>query len=375
MFHLVIIALVVCAAGYASFMPNRASSRASSLINPADGLSYSGVIESGNLSADQALKSTTPGGTGQGGPVVSAGLAQRNSTEVLSAGLAAPTQAQVLAPVPSSLGCDTSQSDKYCVYTVQPGDTLSSIADAAGLTSTEDVANWELLVHSNKPDIVSEDDLLQIGQKLRIPRGNGAIHTVLSSETLSDIAEQFDVPIDDIINENGINDANALGIGTELLIPSPKRFATPIILADPDTGGGGGGGGGIVGGGARSDFGFIWPISGPISSYFGPGHPLGIDIDLFGNGGVPIAAAKAGTVSFAGGNPCCSYGYYVVIDHGDGYQTLYAHLSAITVSVGERVVQGEMIGRGGSTGYSTGTHLHFEVHRNGAIVNPLSYLP
>jgi murein DD-endopeptidase MepM/ murein hydrolase activator NlpD len=65
----------------------------------------------------------------------------------------------------------------------------------------------------------------------------------------------------------------------------------------------------------------------------------------------------------------------VVIDHGDGFQTLYAHLSSIAVSQGQRVAQGQLIGYGGSTGYSTGTHLHFEVHRNGSIVNPLNYLP
>jgi len=83
----------------------------------------------------------------------------------------------------------------------------------------------------------------------------------------------------------------------------------------------------------------------------------------------------AGVVTFAGGNACCSYGLYVVIDHGNGYQTLYAHLSKVSVSVGERVSQGELIGYGGRSGYATGPHLHFEVHVSGAIVDPLAYLP
>jgi murein DD-endopeptidase MepM/ murein hydrolase activator NlpD len=122
--------------------------------------------------------------------------------------------------------------------------------------------------------------------------------------------------------------------------------------------------------------GFIWPVTGPITSYFGPSHPLGIDIGLGPNGvGIPIHAAMAGTVSFAGGNACCSYGYYVVVDHGGGFQTLYGHLSKIDVSVGESVSQGETVGLSGTTGYSTGPHLHFEVHLNGKVVNPLSYLP
>jgi len=83
----------------------------------------------------------------------------------------------------------------------------------------------------------------------------------------------------------------------------------------------------------------------------------------------------AGVVTFAGGNACCSYGLYVVIEHGNGYQTLYAHLSKVSVSVGERVSQGELIGYGGRTGYATGPHLHFEVYVNGAVVDPLAYLP
>jgi len=82
-----------------------------------------------------------------------------------------------------------------------------------------------------------------------------------------------------------------------------------------------------------------------------------------------------GTVSFAGGNTCCSYGLYVVVDHANGYQTLYAHLSSISVTKGQTVSQGQVLGKGGRTGYATGNHLHYEVHLNGNIVNPLSYLP
>jgi murein DD-endopeptidase MepM/ murein hydrolase activator NlpD len=131
-------------------------------------------------------------------------------------------------------------------------------------------------------------------------------------------------------------------------------------------GGGGGGGGGA---------GFMWPTTGPISSRFGPGHPLGIDIDLYSNANAPIVASASGTVTFAGGNTCCSYGLYVIVDHGNGYQTLYAHLSRISVSVGAKVAQGQVLGNGGRTGYATGNHLHFEVHRNGAVINPTSVLP
>jgi murein DD-endopeptidase MepM/ murein hydrolase activator NlpD len=121
--------------------------------------------------------------------------------------------------------------------------------------------------------------------------------------------------------------------------------------------------------------GFIWPAAGPISSYFGPSHPLGIDIDFYANPNQPVRAAAAGTVTFAGGDACCSYGLYVIIDHGNGFSTLYAHFSAIAVRTGQRVSQGQVIGAGGHTGYATGDHLHFEVRRDDLVVNPLNYLP
>jgi murein DD-endopeptidase MepM/ murein hydrolase activator NlpD len=119
----------------------------------------------------------------------------------------------------------------------------------------------------------------------------------------------------------------------------------------------------------------MWPLGGPVSSPYGPGHPLGIDIDAYHLAGSAVAAATSGTVLFAGGNACCSYGLYVVIMSDTGIETLYAHLDAIYVGQGEYVSQGQAIGVVGSTGYSTGVHLHFEVIDNGVRQNPLNYLP
>jgi Peptidase family M23/LysM domain len=193
------------------------------------------------------------------------------------------------------------------------------------------------------------------------------IHEVVSDETLSDIASNFGVSTADImaVTANAITDANQLQRGQILLIPNPTQFSID----------GGSGGGTVLPVGPTSATGFIWPTSGPITSYFGPGHPLGIDIGLYANPSSPIIAALPGTVVFAGGNACCSYGYYVVVDHANGFETLYAHLSEIDVSVGEQVSQGEVLGIAGTTGYSTGVHLHFEVHKNGSVVDPLQYLP
>ncbi|RNC28811.1 MAG: Murein DD-endopeptidase MepM [Candidatus Dichloromethanomonas elyunquensis] len=125
--------------------------------------------------------------------------------------------------------------------------------------------------------------------------------------------------------------------------------------------------------GSGSISGLIWPISGPITSYYGYRHGRfhsGIDID--GVTGQPYAAAAAGTVTLAGWDG--SYGYCIVIDHGNGVATRYAHSSKLLVHVGNTVSKGQTIGLVGSTGNSTGSHLHFEVIINGGTVNPLSYL-
>ncbi|MGH2585699.1 MAG: peptidoglycan DD-metalloendopeptidase family protein [Dehalococcoidia bacterium] len=120
---------------------------------------------------------------------------------------------------------------------------------------------------------------------------------------------------------------------------------------------------------------FIWPVSGrSITTGFSGGHP-GIDIDQFPSGGNPVVAAAAGRVSFAGGNPCCSYGLHVKVEHRDGTMALYAHLQSIDVREGQEVTQGQTLGKSGSTGYSTGAHLHFELHMGGAQVDPLGQLP
>lgn len=120
---------------------------------------------------------------------------------------------------------------------------------------------------------------------------------------------------------------------------------------------------------------FVWPAVGDITSYMDANHPMGIDIGLDYGGDSPIRAAARGVVEFAGGSDGDTYGYYVKVDHGDGLVTLYAHLSEILVSPGQAVDQGEVIGYGGSTGKSSGKHLHFEVRQGDYLANPLDLLP
>lgn len=120
---------------------------------------------------------------------------------------------------------------------------------------------------------------------------------------------------------------------------------------------------------------FIWPVANrSVTTRFGPSHP-GIDVDEFPSGGNPVVATAAGKVVFAGGNPCCSYGLNVRVEHPGGAMSLYAHLATVEVREGQEVAQGQRLGLSGNTGFSTGAHLHFELHIGGSPVDPMGQLP
>ena len=121
-----------------------------------------------------------------------------------------------------------------------------------------------------------------------------------------------------------------------------------------------------------SRYAFAWPAAGSISQGMSIIHPSGIDVRAAI--GDPIEAVRAGKVRYAGGDPCCVYGYYVIVDHGEGWTSLYGHLSEISVEAGDHVQQGDVLGLAGNTGRSDGAHLHFELWSESGPVNPLSYL-
>jgi hypothetical protein len=120
---------------------------------------------------------------------------------------------------------------------------------------------------------------------------------------------------------------------------------------------------------------FAWPVEGPITSYMSSDHPLGIDIGLSEERSREIKAAADGTVKFSGGSDDDSYGFHIVIDHGNRVETLYGHLSQRIAHEGDVMRQGQLIGIGGSSGKSDGMHLHFEVSKDGRQFDPLELLP
>jgi hypothetical protein len=123
---------------------------------------------------------------------------------------------------------------------------------------------------------------------------------------------------------------------------------------------------------ALSPYRFMWPADYPLVQGMWAGHPLGIDIGV--PYGQPVRAVRDGRVIFAGGDVCCNYGLFVIVEHADGWSSLYGHFSRIDVKFGDPVWQGQVLGLSGQTGHADGPHVHFELHLNGAVVDPLAYL-
>ena len=183
----------------------------------------------------------------------------------------------------------------------------------------------------------------------------GIIHEVQLHETLAEIADLYDADVADIIafEPNNLGDASTLREGMTILVPGGRIVAHQVL---------------------QSPFGFIWPAAGQVTSWFGPVHPDGIDIGM--PRGTPVVAAAAGQVTFVGGQPCCSYGYYVIIKHDQTFTTRYGQFSRFAVTLlGQQVEQGGLIGYSGATGDATEPHLHFELRRSRTPQNPLHYLP
>jgi murein DD-endopeptidase MepM/ murein hydrolase activator NlpD len=236
---------------------------------------------------------------------------------------------------------------------------------------------------------ISDEDVLAVGQLIRVPATDGVLHEMRLGDTLSDVADRYGIDLSAIttFTSNGIETPDDVQEMQLVFVPGGTVAPPPppepeVVPAEPPAASDGVTPAAPAAPSAAPSapaftpsVGLIWPTSGPISSYMGPGHPLGIDIDLYNNPGAAIASATSGVVTFAGGDPCCSYGLYVVVVSPGGIETLYAHFGSINVVQGQQISQGDVLGYGGCTGYCTGNHLHFEVIDNGSRVDPLSYLP
>lgn len=243
--------------------------------------------------------------------------------------------------------------EEILAYEVQGNDTLVDIASRFRIT-------LDTLLWAND---IAPDHLLYLGDKLRIPPIDGVIYHVVEGDALHKIAETHQSNPVAIAEYNRIGLSTSLFPGMELIIP---QGVLPEELRKTS------------GDGQLSQreqpvaaFGeFRWPTQGAITQYF---HARHLALDIGNRTGTPIVAADAGQVVIAGWSPI-GYGYRIVINHGNGWVTTYNHLSTFAVSVGDYVKAGEYIGAMGSTGYSTGPHLHFEVLYQNRFRNPLPLL-
>ncbi len=246
----------------------------------------------------------------------------------------------VVAPMTEAEREASRNNGEISVYTVREGDTLSQIAEMYGVTSNT------ILWANDLPSASS----MQPGDVLVILPIVGVRHTVTEGETLASIAKEYDADMDEVLEYNNLVSSDAIAIGDELIIPGGSIETTVTYATKPTP---------TSSTGGTSKLGFTHPVPGAVRTQGIHGYN-GVD---FGSAfGTAIRAAAAGEVivsKSSGWNG--GYGQYIVVRHGNGTQTLYAHLSANNVSVGDWVASGQTIGAMGNSGRSTGTHLHFEV--------------
>lgn len=241
-------------------------------------------------------------------------------------------------------------------YIVRSGETINSLASDFGLTALT-------LKYANN----LSGNTLKVGQELRVPPIDGLYVTIKRNDTLGSIANRYKVNVDDIKKYNGLTANGTIVTGQELLIPGavmPKTQSSPASggnISVPDRSP------------VQYSGKFIWPTESPtrfISQGVRKGH-MALDLNRLNGWGVYASAAGVVKTKTTRGG----YGNLITINHGGGWETYYAHLAQFKVAPGEYVQQGQLIAIMGSTGRSTGPHVHFEIRKGGNPLNPLSYLP
>lgn len=248
-------------------------------------------------------------------------------------------------------------------YVVLEGDTLYSIGNRFKISA-------DAIRYVNN---LADADTISIGQELIIPPISGIIHKVKNGDTLDKLSKLYDVPSQAIADFNYLTDLTSLSVGSELVIPDAKIPQQSTLAVTPGRGQINSTEAPVYTSGTKKGW-CIWPTTTRIITQYYSWYHSGLDVATpWFSAMPPINACASGRVVRAGWDPT-GYGIMVLIDHGNGYQTLYGHLSKLKVSVGQFVKQGTNIGTMGNTGRSTGPHLHFEVRKGSVRQNPLNHV-
>jgi murein DD-endopeptidase MepM/ murein hydrolase activator NlpD len=249
--------------------------------------------------------------------------------------------------------------DKILKYTVQDGDTISTIALKFDISV--DTIRWQ--------NDLPPNGTIKVGQELEILPVTGVSHKVQKGDTIYSIAKKYDIDAQGIVNfpfNAFVNDETfELAVGQVVIVPDGVKPESNTQQSAPRTKQATPNAGSVTATGK-----FAWPTNGTITTSFSWYHP---GIDIANRAAPQVLAADSGTIIAAGWDST-GYGNMVMIDHGNGYRTRYAHLQKIYVSIGQTVARGNAVGQMGSTGRSTGTHLHFEIYKGATRISPLSVL-
>jgi LysM repeat protein len=249
--------------------------------------------------------------------------------------------------------------EEITTYVVKSGDTIFGIAYQFGIQP-------ETIMWANGRFVEDNPDLLHVGQELIILPVDGVYHQVGKGDTITKIAGTFKVEPQAIVDYplNSLDsDDPQISVGQWIVVPGgTKPYVARQVVAYS---------GPAPADATKGSGAFGWPASGSITQGYWNRHRA---IDIGSWEGAPVKAADSGYVIAAGWDDS-GYGRIVLIDHGNGFQTLYAHLQAYNVKVGDSVVKGEKIGEVGVTGNSSGPHLHFEIRQSATQRNPFGFLP
>ena len=382
--HSMIVLAGVASILLASFKINTAAPKEAAIVTPSSRSAHSSQAGLGNI-ADSGIQTVALNNPGRGGSNAGQTLFTLDEPNRVRPSAVGTTVAQGRSPYVGLFNVDSGLLSEQIAlteketpvqtriemqtYAVQAGDTIEGIAARFNLQPTT-------LIWSNEA-VEKSPDSLQVGQVLNILPVNGIFYTIQINDSLTGIADKFKANISDIIASslNSLQPDTPLQPGIQIVIPNGVKEWKQQVAIQQGNNGSTSGRASTYTAPAASTYSapgnYGWPAAAStISQGFWWGHR---GLDIAGAIGVPVYASESGYVTYTGWN-VTGYGNMITLSHGGGFESLYGHLSEWYVDPGQYVAKGQLIAAMGSTGNSTGPHLHFEIRVNGVPSNPYFYL-